>query len=388
MPWQEQTIMSLRLEFVTVVEQGSLSFAEACRRFGVSRPTGYKWWARYQVAGLAGLAEQSRRPRHSPAKTEASMEAMVLAVRDRHPSWGGRKIRAVLLRHGLPRVPSASTITTILRRHDRLDAASAHRHTPWQRFEHPRPNDLWQLDFKGHFPLSSGRCHPLSVLDDHSRYVLGLFACANQQETTVRAHLTTLFRRYGLPWRILTDNGVPWGSTQPTQPLTAFSVWLLRLGVAVSHGRLYHPQTQGKVERLHRTLKADLLQAHRYDTLTAAQTAFDAWRASYNQDRPHDALELAVPARRYQLSQRPFPETLAPLEYADGDIVRTVHRGGQVHYRGQSYYLSLALRGQVIALRPTVIDGVLAVAFAHHHMGELNLHTRRFTMQYGWHSEV
>lgn len=388
MPWQEQSIMSLRAEFVRLIEQGNISIAEACRRFGISRPTGYLWWERYQAAGDAGLAEQSRRPHRSPARTAPEMECRVLAVRDQHPTWGGRKIRARLGGPDEPGVPSASTITEILRRHDRLDPDRTYAHGPWQRFAHPQPNDLWQLDFKGHFPLAHGRCHPLTVLDDSSRYVLGLFACANEQERTVRAHLTHLFQRYGLPWRILTDNSGPWGSTTPTQPLTRLSVWLLRLGVEVWHGRAYHPQTQGKVERVHRTINADLLQPHRYSSLEAAQRAFSDWRQTYNQLRPHDALDLAVPATWYQSSPRPFPDPVPPLEYPDDDIVRIVRTYGEISYQGIRYPISLALRGQPVALRPTLVDGVLAVHFAQYYLGELNLHSRRFTMHYGVRSEV
>lgn len=380
--------MSLRSEFVTLVEQGGLSFTEACRRFEISRPTGYKWWLRYQAEGRSGLQDQSRRPRHSPQQTAAAMEAAVLAIRDQYPTWGGRKIQAVLGRQGHTDVPSASTITAILRRHGRLDQDRNPVQGPWQRFAYPQPNDLWQLDFKGHFPLATGRCHPLTVLDDCSRYVLGLFACANEQERTVRAHLTSLFRRYGLPWRILTDNSGPWGSTQRAQPLTLLSVWLLRLGIDVRHGRFYHPQTQGKVERVHRTIKADLLQHHRYPSLEAAQAAFTDWRQTYNQLRPHDALALAVPASCYLGSPRPFPDPLPPLEYGLDDTVRVVRNYGQISYQGHLYPISLALRGQPVALRPTLVDGILDVHFAQYRMGELNLQTRRFTMRYGVYPEM
>jgi transposase InsO family protein len=381
--------MSLRTEFVLAVDQGGLSFAEVCRRFQISRRTGYKWWDRYQAEGLEGLVDRSRRPVCSPRQSTAEMEAQVVALRDQHPCWGGRKLRAVLERQQSAPVPSASTITAILRRHNRLDPAGSRPVMAWQRFAHAQPNDLWQLDFKGHFPLATGRCHPLSVLDDCSRYALGLVACGNEQDATVRGHLTRLFRCYGLPWAILTDNGGPWGNPQPhAQPLTAFSIWLLRLGIRVRHGRVCHPQTQGKVERFHRTLKAELLQDYRYATLAAAQTAFDAWREIYNQLRPHDALALAVPASRYQWSARPFPEPLPPVEYADGDTVRTVYSGGQISYRGTLYYVSQALRGQRIALRPTRTDGVLALYFTHQLLGELDLHARRFTMLYGQHPEV
>lgn len=174
----------------------------------------------------------------------------------------------------------------------------------------------------------------------------------------------------------------------PARPLTRLGVWLLRLGIAVHHGRCYHPQTQGKVERVHRTLGADLDLDARYPSLAAAQAAFTDWRHTYNQLRPHDALDLAVPAAHYQPSLRPFPDPLPPLVYADSDRVRVVRQMGEISYQGRLYRISQALGGQSIALRPTVVDGILDVHFAHSRLGALNLHTGRFTMQYGSEPEV
>jgi transposase InsO family protein len=373
MPWQEQSVMSLKQEFVVLASAEGANLRELCRRFGVSPPTGYKWLRRFAAEGTAGLTERSRRPTASPAQTPATVEAEVIALRDVHPTWGGRKLRRRLEDLGHAPVPAASTITAILRRHGRLDPAEAAKHTAWRRFAHPAPNDLWQLDFKGHFALGSGRCHPLTVLDDHSRYLLGLVACADERTTTVQAALTALFRRYGLPWRMLTDNGPPWGAPWPPGALTTLGVWLLRLGVAVSHGRPFHPQTQGKAERLHRTLGSEVLRAHAYRDLAACQGAFDAWRATYNHDRPHEALALATPASRYASSPRPFPDRLPPIEYESGTIVRTVHHGGQISYRGHAYFVSQALRGERVALHPTTTDGLLAIAFGRHPIGLLDL---------------
>ena len=378
MPFREQSIMDQRRAFVALAEQGGIAFAELCRRFDVSRPTGYKWLGRYRDAGEAGLAERSRRPHTSPGQTPGAMEARVVALRDEHPSWGGQKLRTRLRDRGLDAVPAASTITTILARHGRLDPAEAAKHTPWRRFEHPAPNDLWQLDFKGHFALATGRCHPLSVLDDHSRYLLGLTACGDEQDGTVRAVLTRLFRQFGLPWHILTDNGPPWGS--PGQDLTALGVWLLRLGVRPVHGRPLHPETQGKVERFHRTLKAELLRGAAYPDLAGAQAAFADWQAVYNHERPHHALELAVPASRYRPSPRPFPEVVPPLEYGPEDEVRIVARSGQVHYRNRAVFVSQALAGQRVAVRPTTTDGVLAVYFGPERLGTVDLHRSTLTL--------
>ena len=186
------------------------------------------------------------------------MEQAVLTLRAQHPTWGARKLRVLLARQGVQPLPAASTITAILRRHDALDPAQgAGQPRAFQRFEHPHPNALWQMDFKAGWPCGAGRCHPLTILDDHSRYALGLAACANQRTATVRAHLVAAFQRYGLPDRLLVDNGSPWGN-HPAHPYTPLTVWLRRLGIAVSHSRPYHPQTLGKHERFHGTLERDL----------------------------------------------------------------------------------------------------------------------------------
>jgi transposase InsO family protein len=354
--------VSEREAFVGLAVQEGVGFAELCRRFGISRKTGYKWLGRYQAAGVIALADRSRRPYHSPGRTSLAVERAVLAVRAEHPAWGGRKIRRVLQNRGQPDAPAASTITAILHRHGLIDEAeSAPRHR-WQRFEHPHPNDLWQMDFKGHFATGCGRCHPLTVLDDHSRYCLGLQACDNERGITVQTRLTSIFRRYGLPRRMLMDNGSPWAGDE-TRPWAPLTVWMLRLGIGVSHGRPYHPQTQGKDERFHRTLQAELLNSNHFDDLAHCQRSFDRWRPTYNQRRPHEALDLDTPASRYAPSPRSYPETLPAIEYGPGDLVRRVQYGGAIHVRGQVFRISKAFRGYPIGLRPTATDGVWDVYF-------------------------
>jgi transposase InsO family protein len=233
MPWKEVLIVSQRQEFVVLARADGANVRELCRRAGISPKTAYKWLERYAAGGVAGLADQSRRPHTMPEQTPAAVEALVLSVRQQHPAWGGRKIRARLQALGHTAVPSASTITAILHRHGLIAPEESARHQPHQRFEQPAPNELWQMDFKGHFGLEDGsRCHPLTVLDDHSRFALGLRACGNEQGATVQGHLRELFRSYGLPRRMLMDNGAPWGCDWE-HPYTPLTVWLLRLGVGV-----------------------------------------------------------------------------------------------------------------------------------------------------------
>lgn len=341
--------------------------------FGISRTTGQKWLARYRSGGAAALADQSRRPGHCPRQSPAAVEAAVLALRAAHPTWGGRKLRRRLQVGGEPAVPAASTITAILRRHGHLAAPGGAGPAPWQPFTAPGPNELWPIDVPGHFPLQVGRCHPLPVLDDHSRFLLGLRACPDERAATVHAALTALFRRSGLPWRLLCDNGPPWGAYQDGGRLTTLGAWLIRLGVTVVHGRPFHPQTQGKLERANRTLAADVLAGGRFTTLAAAQDAFAAWRHTDNQERPHEALGLATPATAYRPSPRAFPETLPPIVDEPGDEVRSVGADGRIHWQGRRWRVSHALARQPVALRPTATDGLLEVRYCHQVVRQIDL---------------
>ncbi|MBX3385339.1 MAG: IS481 family transposase [Phycisphaeraceae bacterium] len=348
---------------------------ELCRRFGISAPTGYKWIERHGAGGEPALHNVSRRPHASPSRSDAAIEAAVLKVRDQHPAWGARKIRAVLEASGRSAgVPAASTVHAILVRHGKIDPAQGEKHRPCQRFVRERPNALWQMDFKGHVPLHRGgrRCHPLTILDDYSRYAVALRACDNEREPTVREHLIDVFRRFGLPETLLADNGPPWGTPLGELGHTRLTVWLLRLGVRVIHGRPCHPQTQGKAERFHRTLKAELLGRTELRDLSEAQEEFDAWRGVYNMKRPHEAIGMRVPATCYEPSERAYPERLPEFEYGPGDIVRRVHRDGMLVFAARRWYISEALVGQRVALRATNVDGVLNVCLGPHEVGTLD----------------
>lgn len=365
--------MDQREEFARLALRPGANMQELCRRFGISRSNGYKWLDRYLAAGRPGLADRSRRPHSSPTRTADAVEAEVLRIRESsNNAWGGRKIAAVLERNGATVVPSPSTITEILRRHGKLDQRASEHPGPYQRFERAQPNELWQMDFKGDFAIGRGSCHPLTILDDHSRYSLGLEACANQQDHSTRERLISVFRRYGLPDTMLMDNGSPWGDSGGGRH-TGFSVWLMRLGVRVAHGRPYHPQTQGKDERFHRTFKAEVLTGHHYADLTVCQCVFDRWRHVYNHQRPHQALDMATPAERYRASSRSFPETLPPIEYGPDDIVRKSNQDGDIHFKGRRIRLGKPFRGQPIALRATLEDGVHSIHFCAHQIGTIDL---------------
>ena len=370
MPWREVSIMDQRREFVRLAMQEGANRRELCRRFGINPSTGYKWIGR-SVAGEE-LVDRSRRPVGSPLRTQGPIEAAILAVRDTHPAWGARKIARCLEREGLD-CPAVSTVHEILRRNDRVVPPPGGPVAD-QRFEKPAPNLLWQMDFKGWVAVGDGsRCHPLTIVDDHSRYNVCLEACANQQGSTVQNRLEQTFRRYGLPDAFFVDNGSPWGDAGG-QRWTWLSVWMLKLGIAVLHSRPYHPQSRGKNERFHRTLKAEVFALRRFRNLAEVQHAFDLWRPIYNLERPHEALDQDVPARRYRPSARSMPARLPEVAYDEHEIVRIVSTTKDyISFKGRLWNVPRAFRGERVAIRPFEVDGQYGIFFGAHQIGSIDL---------------
>lgn len=375
MPWKRATTMSQRREFVEKASGEDVNISGLCREYGISRKTGYKWLKRYNRGGTDALQDIPRRPKHSPTRTAKEVEQLIVQMRQKHPYWGGRKIRSYLEEQGYVDLPAASTITAILDRYGQIDPQESVRHRAFERFERGLPNELWQMDFKGYVDLvGGGVCHPLSLLDDHSRYLLGLEACPNETQSTVQDKLTRVFRCFGLPQAILMDNAAIWGR-DPDHRYTSLVAWLIRLGIRVLHGRPYHPQTQGKVERFHRTLQTELIGRHSWSSLPECQFAFDAWRTQYNYERPHEALKLEPPAAHYQPSLRIFPEALPTVTYDKNDIVRKVDGNGDISFQNRVFHVGKAFQKQFVALRNTGRDGEFQVFFCHQSIATLNLAT-------------
>ncbi|WP_445576624.1 IS481 family transposase [Pseudomonas sp. G7(2022)] len=375
MSWEEVSTVQLRTEFVLLARQEGANVRQLCRRFNISPSTAYKWLSRFEKSGAEGLNNQSRRPKTSPKRCADEVEKQILTVSQEYAAWGARKLKRVLEDKGLA-MPSVSTVHAVLQRHSRVDPKAAEI-KPFIRFEHEAPNDLWQMDFKGHFSLSQGRCHPLTILDDHSRFSMCIAACANEQRDTVQEHLIRVFRRYGLPLRITMDNGSPWGDQ--TGVYTALEVWLMGQGIKVGHSRPYHPQTQGKLERFHRSLKSEVLQGRHFTDLNSAQQAFDIWRDVYNQKRPHQALDMQVPATRYSSSPREYQEQQMAPEYADGDVVRKVQVKGEIYWRNREYSIGKAFHGLSIAIRETAEDGIHDVYWSRHRIARIDLNLQIVT---------
>ncbi len=342
MPWKTMDVQEQRVSFVVAAKRGEKTFSSLCQEFGISRPTGYLWAKRYGEQGLKGIAERSRRPARSPARTGAAMEEAVVKLRGRYPDWGARKLQVLLRNSGLEL--RRSTIHRILLRHG-LVRDSPPAMAP-QRFERAAPNELWQMDFKG--PLCPAeRVGPLSVLDDHSRYVVVLQRVANNSGELVREHLQGAFGECGVPEGMLMDHGIPWWGGQSPQGFTKLSLWLMKQGIALHWGRIRHPQTQGKVERFHGELKRALqCRPPRADL----QEWLDEFRWEHNHVRPHEALGMQSPITRWRRSPREYDPNPPAWQYPDRSWVLKVDSDGKIKVKGEHWLISRALSGERIQL--------------------------------------
>lgn len=375
MPFEKRSVMDQRIDFVSLCCKGDLSFSELCRRFGISRPTGYKWLSRFNKLGHEGLKNRSRKPAHFPTQTEKEMEDLVVRLRMEDPEWGPKKIHRLLVnmqstgQFSFRKIPASSTIGSILKRRGLIKKEKSEKAQSWQRFEYDYPNELWQMDFKGPVLMRNQmHCHPLTITDDHSRYNIVLQACDNQRYETVQEHLINAFKIYGMPSMILCDNGSPWGITghgiiTEGHRITKLEKWMIKLNIELIHGRPYHPQTQGKEERFHKTLKIELLDYQIMKDYEHCQMEFDSWRMKYNHVRPHEAICMDVPASRYHPSKRNYPEKLPDFQCKSGDILRKVDQEGRIAFKGKKVRVGRALHGEYIALRPCLISNTYDIYF-------------------------
>lgn len=354
MPWETKTVMEQRKAFVAAVENNEGSISALCRAYGISRKTGYKWLKR--AAEGQQLCDQSRCPHLQPSKTARETEQLILDVRASNPSWGGRKIKAVLEAAGCEGIPSAKTCGNILKRCGCIDPQESRKHTPYQRFEREECNQLWQTDFKGDFLLGDGtRCFPLTILDDHSRY--GLRVEAKSSASGVKESFIQTFQEFGLPDAILSDNGAQFSGFRGGY--TQFERFLMDLDIEPIHGRIMHPQTQGKIERFHRTLKQEALQTIP-ENLAAAERLFREWLWRYNELRPHCALQMKPPASVYQPSRREYFEP-KPYEYDQGARLVKVNNWGYLRFGSVQVYLSETMKDTRLEIRPTDNDSFLVI---------------------------
>lgn len=372
MPWDTTSLREQRIKFVIRANQDSVNMSALCHEFNISRPTGYLWLGRYRESGsISGIFEQSRRPHHSPSCTSQEHQDRIVALRQEF-GWGARKIRVLLLRKGIDL--KVATINRILKRKDLIHQKDSHR-PAIKRFEREHPNQLWQIDFKGDYPSDKGRCYPLSVLDDHSRYVVGLYALSGQDTKTVRDCLVNIFETCGIPHAMLMDHGIPWWSTSNNHGLTRLAVSLIDQGIKLYFSGIRHPQTQGKVERFHRTLSESIRHKGCPNTLSGWEQTLKSFLYEYNHIRPHEALDMATPSEYYQPSQKTYNPNPKRWEYPDGSVVEKLNTRGWLGKSRTRYFVSEALAGQEVRIEK--IENKLIISYRNMYIREIETETGR-----------
>ena len=373
MPWRQTSPMDQRIQFISDFLRHSLSTTDLCDLYGVSRKTGYKWIDRYLRLGPEGLVERSRRPACAPNATSQEIVAAFIEVRQRHPSWGAKKLLAIVhQRHPRWDLPGRSTVCDILKRHGMVPKKRHRRH-----IGHPgkptsqilAPNEVWSADFKGQFKTGDGHyCYPLTVTDGFSRFLLGCQALSSTSVAQAKPVFTRLFKEFGLPRRIRTDNGVPF-ATNTLARLSQLSAWWVRLGILPEFIEPGKPQQNGRHERMHRTLKAETTRPPA-NTSRAQQRKFDRFRKEFNSERPHEALDMQTPASLYEPSPRQMPNKLSALEYPDRFEVRYVSANGGIRWNKQWVNVSTVCAGEYVGLEE-IDDGTWNVYFGPLKLGKL-----------------
>jgi len=372
MPWKATDVLDQRISFVVRALQGQGSMTALCQEFGISRQTGYKWLKRYrEIGNFAQLQERSRRPHSSPNRTPPEIEERVIELR-KYYGWGGKKLHVLLAREGIDL--SIVTINRIISRNGLVAVKDSHRPAT-KRFERERPNELWQMDFKGQFRIQEGCCYPLSILDDHSRFAVGLYGLDHPRAVPVIERLAHTFEEYGVPQAMLIDHGSPWWSTTNTLGLTGVAVYLMKQGIHLYHSGVRHPQTQGKVERFHGTLQAYLDLRGKPSRLGDCRDAFSQFRYEYNHIRPHEGIGMAVPADRYGPSSKQYDPNPPAWEYPAGSLIKRLNTQGCLDHCGRRYFVCEALASEPV--RVQVVEGNLLVGYRDMYIREINTETGR-----------
>ena len=351
MPWECKTVEDQRREFAQAAMYCK-NFSALCREFGITRRTGLKWKERYTAC--QPLTDRSRKPHTTPTRTPEEVELLILAVRAENPGWGAKTIHRVLERRGCQNLPCVKTVNNILHRYGCISPEESQKRQPYTSFEKERCNVMWQTDFKGEFRMKDNNyCYPLTILDDHSRYSLRIAPRLSTANVVIPV-FTEVFQQYSMPDSILSDNGAQFAGFR--KGYTQFEKWLIDLDILPIHGRIKHPQTQGKIERFHRTMKHELLNHTKIADIEDAQTKFRLWQDKYNNLRPHEALGMKTPGEVYEPSQRQYESKVKEFEYGGEHHVLKVNSWGYVRFNGWQVYLSETMANQYIEFR-TSSDG-------------------------------
>ncbi|MDO4365105.1 MAG: IS481 family transposase [Clostridia bacterium] len=347
MPWEKKSVEEQRQAFAKEA-QTAKNFSELCRKYEISRKTGYKWLGRYE--NEESLCDKSHARKFVGNKTESCTENLILSMRAENPEWGGKKIREVLMNQGYDDLPCIKTFNNILKRNGCISREASLAHTPYKRFEKEHCNDMWQTDFKGEFKMLDGNyCYPLDIIDDHSRFLIKIKPYENTRNVVIST-FESAFREYGMPKTVLCDNGPQFSGLR--KGYTQFEKWLMNLDILPIHGRIVHPQTQGKIERFHRTLKNELLKHKSFADISEADECLQSWRLKYNNVRPHEALGMLTPADVYIPSERQYLESIPNYEYSGQFHVIKVNSWGYVRFDKWQTYLSETMIGEHIEFRP------------------------------------
>lgn len=347
MPWESKSVEELRKEFALAAKECH-NFSALCREFGITRKTGYKWLERY-TAG-EDLSNRSRKPLHTPNKTPKDVELRILKLRSENPGWGAKTLKQVLENEGATDIPCVKTVNNILNRYGCISPEESLKHKAFTRFEKEHCNEMWQTDFKGQFLTKDDKfCYPLNILDDHSRFLIKTTSSSSTENVVLPA-FKAAFSEFGMPDSVLSDNGSQFAGFR--KGFTQFEKWLMNHDVLPIHGRIKHPQTQGKIERFHRTMKSELLKHNTFENAQDADEALQQWRHKYNCIRPHEALGMKCPADVYVASERQYCDLVKPFEYSGQYHVIKVNSWGYVRFDKWQVYLSETMIGERIEFRP------------------------------------
>lgn len=383
MPWKGKTIMQTRQEFIEQVLKGEKKKAALCREYCISRPTGDKWLKRW-AEGVPNLEDRSHQAFHLQNKLDPIVEQAIVDYRMKFPKLGAKKIHAILLKEGDIEVPCVKTINNVLKRNGLITPEASKAATPYVRFVKDAPNDMWQADFKGWFTIRDGiECHTLNILDDHSRFCVRSVPLPGETLDLVLPVFLDAFEEYGLPFSLLCDNGNPWG-TGAVEGFTKFEVHMMELGVLVIHGRKFHPQTQGKMERFNRTETSECFKLPQYNFsqygFNEVKDRIRSFLNFYNYNRPHEALSMDAPIEHFHHSNRKYIRN-APIsewDYPDGFTTRSVSKRGYFSFRGADLFFSEAFSGKHIAWRDSHRPNCITIFFREFKLARYNYLTGEY----------
>lgn len=367
MPWESKTVEEIRKEFV-IAAQDCNNISALCREFGISRKTGYKWLNRHKNGQL--LSDCSRTPKTVSNKTPSDIEKQILKVRADNPGWGAATIHKVLENSGVNNLPCVRTVNNILNRNHCISKEESEKRHQYIRFQKEHCNDMWQADFKGDFPMLDGnRCFPLDIIDDCSRFLIKIVPSTSTKNLVIPS-FEKAFYEYGMPLSVLSDNGGQFAGFK--QGYTQFEKWLMCLDILPIHCRVKHPQTQGKIERFHRTLNNELLKHNTFSDIAQADSYMQNWRDKYNNVRPHEALNMLTPSEVYSKSVRKYNGKFSEYEYSGAFPIKKVNCKGYISFDNQRLYFSETFCGEYLEFRPNPLGDSFFACFRNFKIAEFD----------------